>query len=492
MRSIHRGRANWRGIVIATGCALASFVALLGSVAAPASAASGTHFTCRASASRVELGSGSSAQTIEPAVANSKNDPCASDHAQVGSSPSGASSLLTADVESATTTSQTGLGSSSSFVTNPVAAGLSADHASASASYTCSNGAPKPVASSDVVNLRDGNGQPITSSGSVSLPAGGVADVELNRTIKTATSVTQRAEDITIISGPNAGAHIVVGEAIAGISGDPCASPASGAPVNTKLPAIASGPNGKAIVSGSAEAGKTLTCVPGSWTNDPTRFTYQWSRDGTPIAGATGHTYTVRTGDEGLTLSCTVTAINAAGLAGTAKSQSVRVKVPVVRGCPRATGRVTAKQLGLARLGMTRAQAHRAFTHSNTRGQRFEDFFCLTPRGIRVGYASNKALTTVPARARKALRGRVIWVSTSYAFYAVHGVRAGSRLAAARRHLKLAGPFHIGLNYWYLAPNGGSTVVLKVRHGIVQEVGIANAKFTRGQKAQLTFLKSFS
>jgi len=42
-----------------------------------------------------------------------------------------------------------------------------------------------------------------------------------------------------------------------------------------------------------------------------------------------------------------------------------------------------------------------------------------------------------------------------------------------------------------MAPNGTSTAVLKVRHGTVQEVGIADAQLTKGRKAQLTFMRSF-
>jgi hypothetical protein len=34
--------------------------------------------------------------------------------------------------------------------------------------------------------------------------------------------------------------------------------------------------------------------------------------------------------------------------------------------------------------------------------------------------------------------------------------------------------------------------VLKVRKGVVQEVGIANGSFTHGYKAQTSFVRSFS
>ncbi len=126
------------------------------------------------------------------------------------------------------------------------------------------------------------------------------------------------------------------------------------------------------------------------------------------------------------------------------------------------------------------------------RGKHYEDFFCLTPRGVRVGYASPALLKTLPAKDRTRFEGRVVWASTSNTFYAVHGVRPGMTVAAAGRHLKLTGPFHVGLNYWYLAPNGTSTAVLKVRHGIVEEIGIGDRSLTQGHTAQVAFLKSFS
>ena len=160
-------------------------------------------------------------------------------------------------------------------------------------------------------------------------------------------------------------------------------------------------------------------------------------------------------------------------------------------GCPRATGTLAGKRLGLVALGMTRAQARRAYARSSDRGKRYEDFFCLTPIGVRVGYASPKLLRTLPRRERGRFRGRVVWASTSNPFYTLRGVRPGSTLAAARRHLRLTGPYHIGLNYWYLASNVASTAVLKERHGIVEEIGIAYKSLTKDHKAQLIFLKSF-
>jgi hypothetical protein len=51
---------------------------------------------------------------------------------------------------------------------------------------------------------------------------------------------------------------------------------------------------------------------------------------------------------------------------------------------------------------------------------------------------------------------------------------------------------HIGLNLWYFAPNGSSTAVLKMRDGIVEEIGIGDKSLTNSRKAQSNFLKSFT
>jgi hypothetical protein len=64
---------------------------------------------------------------------------------------------------------------------------------------------------------------------------------------------------------------------------------------------------------------------------------------------------------------------------------------------------------------------------SSNRGKKYEDFFCLTPIGVRVGYGS---------------------------------------------------------------PNRSSTAVLKVRGQIIEEIGISDKPLTTTHKAQLNFLKS--
>jgi hypothetical protein len=76
------------------------------------------------------------------------------------------------------------------------------------------------------------------------------------------------------------------------------------APINTTAPSI-------------SLAGNIFTLDdPGSWAPAPTptpTYTYQWLRSGTPIGGETSDTYTSVGEDEGLYISCRVTATNIAG-----------------------------------------------------------------------------------------------------------------------------------------------------------------------------------
>jgi hypothetical protein len=245
------------------------------------------------------------------------------------------------------------------------------------------------------------------------------------------------------------------------------------------------------VIAGTARANRSLSCAPGEWTGAPTRYSYQWSRDGTAIQGASDPVYTVQTIDEGSSLSCAVSAANAAGTSAAATSAVVDVAVPHIRGCPAATGRLVGVQLGLIRLGLTRAQARRAFAHSSRRGFVYKDFFCLTPRGIRVGYASPKLLHILPTSAARLLSQRVVWASTSNPYYAIDGIRYGTTLSAAEQRLPHGTLLHIGLNDWYLAPAGSATAVLKVRHSLVEEVGIADRRLTQTRRDRLIVMESF-
>jgi hypothetical protein len=106
---------------------------------------------------------------------------------------------------------------------------------------------------------------------------------------------------------------------------------ASAVPTNKTLPTI----------TGSPQAGLTLTAMRGTWTGSPTSFSFAWSRCDASgngcaaIAGATTRLYLVTATDIGHTLRLTVAAHNASG---TGRATSAPTAVATPGGCPSGTG----------------------------------------------------------------------------------------------------------------------------------------------------------
>lgn len=96
------------------------------------------------------------------------------------------------------------------------------------------------------------------------------------------------------------------------------------APINSVAPAI----------SGAALDGQTLIATNGAWTNNPSNFTYQWNRGGTPISGATSFTYSKVTADNGLLLTVSVIASNGSGSSAAATSSPTSASGAVTAGFP--------------------------------------------------------------------------------------------------------------------------------------------------------------
>ena len=71
--------------------------------------------------------------------------------------------------------------------------------------------------------------------------------------------------------------------------------------------------------------------------------------------------------------------------------------------------------------------------------------------------------------------------------YALHGVRPGTRLTKVAKRLHISRRYGVGSNSWYLTPNGSSHGVLKVRHGVILEVGIATKALTASRAADRRF-----
>jgi WD40 repeat protein len=84
-------------------------------------------------------------------------------------------------------------------------------------------------------------------------------------------------------------------------------------------------------VSGIPQYGKILSASPGSWTESPTSYTYEWRRCDSlaakchPISGASAPTHLLASADVGSTLRVRVTASNAAGQSAPADSSPTAV-----------------------------------------------------------------------------------------------------------------------------------------------------------------------
>jgi hypothetical protein len=161
--------------------------------------------------------------------------------------------------------------------------------------------------------------------------------------------------------------------------------------------------------------------------------------------------------------------------------------------CQKATGRLAGRMLGRLKLGIARLSARKLFVHWSTRSRRDDmDFFFICPKGIRAGYPSGALLRSLSKGERRAVRGRAVILLTANRHYALHGVKPATRLAKDRRRLHAGRGYKIGLNTWYLVGNGPSRGVLKVRHGVILEIGIANKQLTAGGARAITrFLRAF-
>jgi hypothetical protein len=122
-------------------------------------------------------------------------------------------------------------------------------------------------------------------------------------------------------------------------------------PANSSVPTI----------SGTAQVGQTLTATNGTWTHNPTSFTYQWKRAGTPIAGATASTYVPVAADVGNTLTVFVVATNSGGSSSPATSAATSSVIDII---PANSSVPTIS--GTAQVGQTLTATNGTWTHNPT------------------------------------------------------------------------------------------------------------------------------
>ncbi|CAB4742016.1 unannotated protein [freshwater metagenome] len=82
------------------------------------------------------------------------------------------------------------------------------------------------------------------------------------------------------------------------------------------------------VVSGTAKVGEQLSTTNGTWTNEPTSFTYQWLADGVAVTGATQQTFLLTAAQAGKRMSVRVTAAKTGLTSGQATSAQTALVAP--------------------------------------------------------------------------------------------------------------------------------------------------------------------
>jgi hypothetical protein len=172
--------------------------------------------------------------------------------------------------------------------------------------------------------------------------------------------------------------------------------------------------------------------------------------------------------------------------------EHVRLKIPrVFDVCPAPSGQLSGATLGPIALGETRAQARRLLPRFTARDWHTDNFCLAAGAGIRVGYSSHQLLGTSAAATDATASGRIVLALTANRHYTLRGVRPSTRLAAAARMLPLGRAVRLGRNTWYVLPGQISNGVLKVRDGVIREVGIAASNLTTTRTSQAQLLRNF-
>jgi hypothetical protein len=176
----------------------------------------------------------------------------------------------------------------------------------------------------------------------------------------------------------------------------------------------------------------------------------------------------------------------------TTTSTPVVASKPAVYHCPAAAGALTGTTVGVFSIGMTQTQARQTLEHYNVTKNKFDNFCLFAGWGIRLGYPTPALLKSISASQRASYTGHVVLALTANPFYTLNGVKPGMSIASVSKSLHAGKPFHVGSNDWYFVPAGAETGVLKVRHGVIQEVGLASLALTKTRALQRVFINSLN
>ena len=152
------------------------------------------------------------------------------------------------------------------------------------------------------------------------------------------------------------------------------------------------------VVTGTPGVGNLLSSTTGAWTSAPSSYSYQWTRNGANITGATSSTYLQIGADDGTTVVSLVSAINVFGTSNPAASNAISVpvsSVPVATTAPVVTGGKL--------VGDTLSCTTGTWTHSPT-----SYTYRWLRDGVAIGGATSSTYVRVAADIGPVIRGAVV------------------------------------------------------------------------------------
>ena len=164
----------------------------------------------------------------------------------------------------------------------------------------------------------------------------------------------------------------------------------------------------------------------------------------------------------------------------------------IVGGCLNDDAAISGKRLGPAALGRGRSAQRAIFKGANLRGERDLDIYCSVGGGnFRIGYPTKRLNRTMPRSLRAKVRERVVLILTSSPRFSLVGVRPGQSAVTALRRIRGERGYKVGVNTWYVLLRRGGRLLVKVHGGKVEEIGIGDARLTRGATATKRFLRAW-
>jgi hypothetical protein len=84
-----------------------------------------------------------------------------------------------------------------------------------------------------------------------------------------------------------------------------------------------------------------------------------------------------------------------------------------------------------------------------------------------------------------------VLVLTANPYYGLDGAKPGMKVASVAKKLGLTKPFKVGSNDWYFGTGAYARGIVKVRGGVIQEVGLSSLNLTGSRSQQHAFISSF-